>query len=95
MSFRISATSATVRYVSSGIEGNATVPVVPRPSSLRPLRHIAEEPLVYDRERNEIHQPGCPRAIGEPLDRGQALELVWAPRMCQFCRPDITLALGR
>ena len=74
-------------------ERNATVPAVSRPSSLRPLRHIAEEPLVYDRERNEIHQARCPRATGEPLERGDELELIWAPRLCPACQPDTTLAL--
>jgi hypothetical protein len=67
---------------------------MPRPSSLRPLRHIAEEPLVYDRERNEIHHASGQRATGESLDRGDDLELVWAPRICRACRPDMTLALG-
>jgi hypothetical protein len=64
-----------------------------RPSSLRPLRHVAEEPLVYDRERNEIHQASCARAAGEPLEEGDVLELIWPPRMCPVCRPDVTLAL--
>ena len=66
---------------------------MPRPSSLRPLRHIAEEPLVYDRERNELHQGGCLRASGEPLEQGDALELVWAPLLCPACQPDTTLEL--
>jgi hypothetical protein len=32
-------------------------------------------------------------AMCEELARGDALELVWAPRICS-CRPDVTLGLG-
>lgn len=76
-----------------GHPSNATVQGMTRPSSLRPLRHIAEEPLVYDRERNELHQADCAWATGEPLEQGDALELVWAQQLCPACRPDTTLAL--
>jgi hypothetical protein len=30
---------------------------------------------------------------GQVIAAGAALELVWAPRLCE-CRPDVTLALG-
>jgi hypothetical protein len=73
---------------------DATVRPMSLIMSLRPLRWIAEERLLYDCAANELHRPSCPRApaIREELAPGDALELVWAPRMCR-CRPDVTLAL--
>jgi hypothetical protein len=66
--------------------------------TLRPLRWVAEEDLIFDPESRTLHRPGCPlahRTQGtSSLPAGAALELVWAPRMCD-CRPDVTLALGR
>jgi len=72
------------------------VPQASTSTRLRPLRWIAEEPLIYDPVRNELHQPGCSQVgagvIG--LADGEALELVWAPKICSICRPDVTMALG-
>jgi len=65
--------------------------------SLRPLRWVAEENLIYDPNSRTLHRPSCPLARrtqgAASLPAGSALELVWAPRMCD-CRPDVTLALG-
>jgi hypothetical protein len=36
---------------------------------LPPLHWIAEEELVYDRERNELHKSSCAGAAGEELAR--------------------------
>ena len=65
--------------------------------ALRPLRWIAEEDLRYDPDSRTLHRPSCARGHrtqGSRLRAGSALELVWAPRMCE-CGPDVTLALGR
>jgi len=65
--------------------------------ALRPLRWIAEEDLIYDHDSRTLHRPTCAlahRTHGSRLPAGSALELVWAPRMCE-CGPDVTLALGR
>jgi hypothetical protein len=65
--------------------------------TLRPLRWIAEEDLIYDPVSRTLHHPSCARAQrthGSRLPAGSALELVWAPRLCE-CGPDVTLALGR
>jgi hypothetical protein len=65
--------------------------------ALRPLRWIAEEDLIYDPVSRTLHRPSCARAQraqGSWLSEGSALELVWAPRMCE-CGPGVTLALGR
>jgi ribosomal protein S27AE len=51
---------------------------------------------VYDQARNELHRDSCPR-VGAGVIRlpdEQALELVWAPKICSTCRPDVTMALG-
>lgn len=69
-----------------------------RGGTLPPLRWVAEEDLVYDPGTRTLHRPGCPlardrHAAAQPLAAGAALELVWAPRLCE-CRPDTTLALG-
>ena len=48
---------------------------------LPPRRWIAEEPLVYDGQRNELHRRDCDHAAGARLTQGEALSLVWAPRM--------------
>ena len=66
--------------------------------ALPPLRWVAEENLVYDPATRTLHRRGCPlarelQATAQALAAGAALELVWAPRMCE-CRPDVTLALG-
>jgi hypothetical protein len=65
--------------------------------ALRGLRWIAEEDLIYDPVSRTLHRPICARAQsahGSWVPAGSALELVWAPRMCE-CGPDVTLALGR
>ncbi|HEY5260852.1 MAG TPA: hypothetical protein VIJ33_01940 [Solirubrobacteraceae bacterium] len=58
---------------------------------------MAEEDLVYDSDANALHRPDCRllRAAGATrrVPARSALELTWAPIMCQ-CRPDVTLALG-
>jgi hypothetical protein len=72
------------------------VPQASTSSRLRPLRWIAEEPLVYDQARNELHRDSCRRAgagVMELAD-GEPLELVWAPKVSPACRPDVTMALG-
>lgn len=60
------------------------------------LRWIAQEELVYDVAANTLHRADCPRRNTAGLERqlsaGSALELVWAPRMCE-CGPNVTLAL--
>jgi hypothetical protein len=65
--------------------------------TLPPLRWVAEEDLVYDSDANTLHRPGCrllpARYATTSLPARSALELVWAPVMCQ-CSPDVTLALG-
>jgi hypothetical protein len=64
--------------------------------ALRPLRWIAQEELLFDPDSRTLHRPSCPRAHmteGSRVRAGSALELVWAPRMCD-CGPDVTLALG-
>jgi len=58
---------------------------------LAPLRWVAEEQLVYDSATRTLHRPGCPlarelQATAQAVAAGAALELVWAPRMCE-CRP--------
>ena len=64
---------------------------------LAPLRWVAEEDLLYDPRSRTLHRPSChvahecQRVHGVPA--GSAVELVWAPRMCE-CGPDVTLALG-
>ena len=51
--------------------------------------------MVYDETRNELHRRDCSRTpAGVELAPGEALELVWAPRLCAACRPDVTLGLG-
>ena len=65
--------------------------------ALGPLRWIAEEDLIYDPVSRTLHRPSCAfaqRTQGSWLPAGSALELVWAPRMCE-CGPDVTLALAR
>jgi hypothetical protein len=61
-----------------------------RRSSLPALRWIAEEDLVYDGAANTLHRPGCAQLAAAStctnLSGGCALELVWAPRLCE-CRP--------
>lgn len=66
-----------------------------QPSRLPPLHWVAEVPLVYDERANELHRPSCSKvtAIDQELDVGGALELIWAPRLCGRCSPDVTLAL--
>jgi hypothetical protein len=69
----------------------------PPESALPPLRWIAEQDLVYEPDTHTLHRSGCPR-IGDPqrtrkLPAGHALELIWAPTMCQ-CGPDVTLGLN-
>jgi hypothetical protein len=32
--------------------------------------------------------------VGVELEPGDALELVWAPSICDICRPDVTTGLG-
>jgi len=73
-----------------------SVPVADTSSRLPPLRWIAEEALVYDAERNELHRPDCSAATARAyeLPGGRALRLVWAPRLCSDCRPDATMGLG-
>jgi hypothetical protein len=61
--------------------------------ALPPLRWIAEEPLVYDQGANELLRPSCSRASGEGLAEGAAPELVWAPRVCLACGPDVTMSM--
>jgi hypothetical protein len=64
--------------------------------ALRPLRWIAQEDLLFDPDSRTLHRPSCARADmthGSRVPAGSALELVWAPRMCD-CGPDVTLALG-
>lgn len=64
-------------------------------SMLRPLRWLAEEPVVYNAAGNELHRPDCPlSAGGVTLATGEALQLIWAPRVCQDCRPDVTTNLS-
>jgi hypothetical protein len=74
---------------------DGTVKPMSRAADLPPLRWVAEERLLYDRAANELHRWSCRRApaISEELERGDALSLVWAPRMCRW-RPDVTLGLG-
>jgi hypothetical protein len=69
---------------------------VPVASRLPPLRWVAEEPLVYDETTNELHRPDCSGAASDGLElgRGQALDLVWAPRICRRCYPDVTLTMA-
>jgi hypothetical protein len=65
--------------------------------ALRPLRWIAEEEVIYHPDSRTLHRPSCELAHttqGSRLPEGSALELVWAPRMCE-CGPEVTLALGR
>jgi hypothetical protein len=53
--------------------------------------------MIYDPATNTLHRPDCRHAgeITAPqrVAADQALELVWAPLLCD-CRPDVTLALG-
>lgn len=58
---------------------------------LRPLRWIAQEDLVYHEVRNELHKPSCPLGRGSHVEMlgGESLELVWAPKICPRCRPDV------
>jgi hypothetical protein len=67
-----------------------------RPSTLPPLRWIAEEDLLYDPDTNTLHRPDCPcaRATTRPtrIPARSALELIWAPTICA-CQPDVTLGL--
>ena len=67
-------------------------------SALSPLRWVAEEEdLLYDPRSRTLHRQSCPIAHGSQrartLPRGSALELVWAPRICD-CGPDVTTALS-
>jgi hypothetical protein len=68
--------------------------VVRTHSTLPPLRWIAEEALTYNEQTHELHRPSCPQAYGYELAAGEALDLVWAPKVCPGCRPDVTLGLG-
>jgi hypothetical protein len=62
--------------------------------ALPPLRWIAEEPLRSDPATNELHRADCTQASGRELAQGEALMLVWAPKICFDCRPRVTLGLG-
>ena len=59
------------------------------------LRRIANQPLVYDEDTNELHRPSCLRTIGTfiALARGKAIELDRAPPISSACQPQATLAL--
>jgi hypothetical protein len=65
--------------------------------ALAPLRWVAEEDLLYEPRSRTLHRPSCHVAREHLLVRsvpaGSAVELVWAPRMCE-CGPDVTVALG-
>lgn len=66
--------------------------------TLPPLRWVVEEDLVYHPATRTLHRPGCAlarelQATAQAVPAGAALELVWAPRMCE-CRPDVTVAHG-
>ncbi len=50
--------------------------------------------MTYNEEVNELHRSDCPEASGQDLAKGQALALVWAPKMCPRCSPDVTTALS-
>jgi len=73
----------------------ALVPQASTSSRLRPLRRIAEEPLAYDPPRNELHRRCCLRMRAGVIElaHGEAFELVWAPRICSVCRPEVTMVL--
>ena len=59
---------------------------------LPPLRWIAEEPPVYDAERNEFHRPGCAHRGGALRDRWLRTRPVapgdWARSLYPACGPD-------
>ena len=65
--------------------------------ALAPLRWAAEEDLLYDPWSRTLHRPSCHVAREcqpvRSVPAGSAVELVWAPRMCE-CGSDVTLALG-
>lgn len=67
--------------------------------TLPALRWVAQEDLIYDPATRTLHRLGCRLAgethrTGQPLAAWTALELIWAPRICE-CRPHVTLASAK